>query len=65
MKVSEVMPMIKSLTPSDAEADAIKRQADELRKRKQALKVSKARERLAKAQQTQSELNSMGAWDGY
>ena len=61
MKVSEVMPMIKSLTPSDAEADAIKRQADELRKRKQALKVSKARERLAKAQQTQSELNSMGA----
>jgi len=61
VKVSEVMPAIKSLGSSDAEAEALKRQADYLRKRKQALKVSKARERLVQAQQAQSELLNKGA----
>jgi hypothetical protein len=56
VKVSEVMSTIKPEGSSDAEAEALKRQADDLRKRKQALKVSKARERLAKAQQAQSQL---------
>ena len=56
VKVSEVITAIKPLAPSDAEADAIRRQADVLRKRKQALKVSQARERLARAQQAQSQL---------
>ena len=54
MKVSEVMPTIRPVATSDAEAEALKRQADDLRKRKQALKVSKARERLAQAQRAQS-----------
>ena len=61
MKVSEVISMIKPLAVSDAEGDAIKRQADELRKRKQVIKVSKARQQLAKAQQAQSELQNVGA----
>lgn len=61
MKVSEVMPTIKPVGSSDAEAEALKRQTDDLRKRKQALKVSKARERLATAQQAQSELLNKGA----
>ena len=61
MKVSEVISMIKPLAVSDAEGDAIKRQADELRKRKQVIKVSKARQQLAKAQQSQSELQNVGA----
>ena len=61
MKVSEVISMIKPLAISDAEGDAIKRQANELRKRKQVIKVSKARQQLAKAQQSQSELQNVGA----
>ncbi len=61
MKIIEVVPTIKPIAPSDAEADAVKRQADDLRKRKQALKVSKARERLAQAQKSQSELLNKGA----
>ena len=61
MKVSEVMPTIKPVGSSDAEVEALKRQTDDLRKRKQALKVSKARERLAQAQQAQSELMNKGA----
>jgi len=55
------MPTIKPVGSSDAEAEALKRQTDDLRKRKQALKVSKARERLATAQQAQSELLNKGA----
>ena len=61
VKVSEVMPTIKPVGSSDAEAEALKRQTDDLRKRKQALKVSKARERLAQAQQAQSALLNKGA----
>ena len=61
MKISEVMPAIKPITTGDAEAEALKRQTDDLRKRKQALKVNKARKRLAQAQQAQSELLNKGA----
>ena len=61
MKVDEVIKPVAPITVADAEVAAVKRQADELRKRKQALKVSKARERLAQAQQVQSELLNKGA----
>ena len=61
MKVDEVIKPIAPVTVVDAEVAAVKRQTDELRKRKQALKVSKARERLAKAQQAQTALLNKGA----
>ena len=61
MKVDEVIKPVAPITVADAEMAAVKRQTDELRKRKQALKVSRARERLAQAQQVQSELLNKGA----
>ena len=61
VKILEVLSMIKPVASSDAEAEALSRQSDELRKRKQSLKVSKARERLAQAQQAQSDLLNRGA----
>lgn len=60
VKVSEVISTVKPVSSMDAETAALKRQADELRKRRQALKVSKARERLAQAQQAQSQLQNEG-----
>ena len=60
MRISEVMPTIKPISTGDAEAETLKRQTDDLRKRKQALKVSKARERRAQAQRAQSELQNKG-----
>ena len=61
MKVIEVLSMIQPVASTDAEAEALSRQSDELRKRKQSLKVSKARERLVQAQQAQSNLMNRGA----
>ena len=61
VKVIEVLSMIKPVASTDAEAEALSRQSDELRKRKQSLKVSKARERLVQAQQAQSNLMNRGA----
>ena len=61
VKVIEVLSMIQPVASTDAEAEALSRQSDELRKRKQSLKVSKARERLVQAQQAQSNLMNRGA----
>ena len=61
MKVDEVIKPVAPINGTHAETEALKRQTDELRKRKQALKVSKARERLAQAQQAQTALLNKGA----
>lgn len=50
MKVSEVIAA-ETITPQDAEAEAIKRASDNLKQRKAALKVKRAQQSLQKAQQ--------------
>ena len=57
-EIDEVIKATGSVAVSDAAAEALRRQSDELRKRNALLRVTKAREHLTKAQQSQSELQN-------
>jgi hypothetical protein len=50
MKIEEIVP-IKPLSVADAEAEALKRQQSDLKRRQLQVRVAKARERLNAAQQ--------------
>ena len=50
MKIEEIVPM-KPLSVADAEAEALKRQQSDLKRRQLQVRVAKARERLNAAQQ--------------
>ena len=50
MKIEEIIP-IKPLSVADAEAEALKRQQSDLKRRQLQVRVAKARERLNAAQQ--------------
>ena len=50
MKIEEIVPM-KLLSVADAEAEALKRQQSDLKRRQLQVRVAKARERLNAAQQ--------------
>lgn len=50
MKIEEIVP-IKPLSVVDAEAEALKRQQSDLKRRQLQVRVAKARERLNAAQQ--------------
>lgn len=51
MRMHEVIKPTKPLAPHEVEANTIKRASDALKKRKAALKVTKARATLQRAQQ--------------
>ena len=53
MKIEEIVP-IKPLSVADAEAEALKRQQKDLKRRQLQVRVAKARERLNAAQQQAS-----------
>ena len=58
MKVLEVIKPIAPVGVADAQSEALKQIEADVRKRKAMMRVTKAREHLTKAQQSQSELQN-------
>ena len=58
MKVVEVIKPVAPVGIADAQSEAVKQIEADVRKRKAMLRVTKAREHLTKAQQSQSELQN-------
>ena len=56
MKVIEVIKPVAPVGVADAQSEAVKQIEADVRKRKAMMRVTKARENLTKAQQSQSEL---------
>ena len=58
MKIAEVIKPVAPIGVDDAQSEALKQIEADVRKRKAMLRVTKAREHLTKAQQSQSELQN-------
>lgn len=58
MKIVEVIKPVGPIGVDDAQSEAVKQIEADVRKRKAMLRVTKAREHLTKAQQSQSELQN-------
>ena len=58
MKVVEVIKPVAPVGVADAQSEALKQIEADVRKRKAIMRVTKARENLTKAQQSQSELQN-------
>ena len=58
MKVVEVIKPVAPVGVADAQSEALKQIEADIRKRKAVMRVTKAREHLTKAQQSQSELQN-------
>ena len=58
MKVVEVIKPVAPVGVADAQSEAVKQIEADVRKRKAMMRVTKARDNLSKAQQSQSELQN-------
>ena len=58
MKVVEVIKPVAPVGVADAQSEALKKIEADVRKRKAMMRVTKARDNLSKAQQSQSELQN-------
>ena len=58
MKIVEVIKPVAPVGVADAQSEALKQIEADVRKRKAMMRVTKARDNLSKAQQSQSELQN-------